>query len=36
MIFISQTPSDDNGNYIITWKDKSDNIVTTEHNLFSI
>ena len=36
MIFISQTPSDDNGNYTITWKDKSGNIVTTKLNLFSI
>jgi len=33
MTFISQTPSDNDGNYTITWKDQDGNIVLTKHNI---
>jgi len=36
MEYISQTQSDANGNYHITWKDENGNTVVTEHNLFNI
>ena len=35
MKFISQTSSDEKGNYTMTWKDKNGNTVITEHNLFN-
>ena len=35
MKFISQTSSDEKGNYTMTWKDKYGNTVITEHNLFN-
>lgn len=34
MTFISQTGSDEKGNYTMTWKDKNQVIVITKHNLY--
>jgi hypothetical protein len=34
MTFISQTAVDENGNYTMTWKDKNQVTVITNHNLY--